>query len=73
MDSNNEYVYDAEFEAELDEQGFPESYKPYLRQMHADYPQWVFQAAHTGLDWSAAVDAESKPGVTLVAGTSAAS
>ncbi len=73
IDSTNEYVYDAVFEMEMDIQGFPESYKPYLRQIHADYPHWVFQAAHTGLDWTAAVDAESKPGVTLVTGTAAAS
>lgn len=73
IDSNNEYVYDADFEKELTAQGFPESYKTYLRQLHADYPQWVFQAAHTGLDWTAAVDAESKPGVTLVTGTAASS
>ncbi len=73
LDSDNEYVYDAAFEADLDGEGFPESYKPYLRQLHADYPNWVFQAAHTGLDWTEAVDAESKPGVTLVTGTAASS
>lgn len=73
IDSYNEYVYDPEFELRMDIQGFPESYKPYLRQLHADYPHWVFQAAHTGLEWTAAVDAESKPGVTLVTGTAASS
>lgn len=73
IDSTNEYVYDEVFELEMTLQGFPESYKPYLRQMHADYPHWVFQAAHTGLDWTSVIDAESQPGVTLVTGTAAAS
>lgn len=73
LDSNNEYVYDPEFEYELDVEGFPESYKAYLRQLHADYPHWIFQAAHTGLDWTDAVDAESRPGVTLITGTAASS
>lgn len=73
LDSNNEYVYDSAFEASMTAEGFPESYKTYLRKIHADYPAWVFQAAHTGIDWSAAVSAESKPGVTLVTGSAASS
>ena len=73
IDSNNEYVYDEAFELSLVLEGFPESYKDYLRQVHADYPNWVFQAAHTGIDWNTAVSTESKPGVTLVTGTAASS
>jgi len=73
LKGSNVYEYDADFEAQLTLQGFPESYKDYLRQLHADYPNWVFQAAHTGLDWNAAVDAEDGPGVTLVTGTAPAS
>lgn len=73
LKSNQAYIYDAQFEAELTAQGFPESYKDYLRQLHADYPNWVFKAAQTGLDWNAAVDKESGPGVTLVTGNAAAS
>ena len=73
IDSKNEYIYDAAFEQELTRQGFPESYKPYLRQLHADYPNWVFEACQTGIDWTAAVDKESKPGKNLVSGSSPSS
>ena len=34
------YETDADFEADLNAQGFPESYKPYLRSLHAQYPNW---------------------------------
>lgn len=73
INSDNEYTYDAAFEEELTRQGFPESYKTYLRKLHADYPNWVFQACQTGIKWSDAVDKESKPGVSLIPGTSPAS
>ena len=46
------YETDADFEAYLNAQGFPESYKPYLRSLHAQYPNWKFRAAKTGLSWS---------------------
>ena len=39
---------DAEFEASMNQQGFPESYKPYLRTLHAAHPYWVFEAKQTG-------------------------
>ena len=38
------YTEDAEFEAWLTEQKFPESYKPKLRDLHSLYPNWVFYA-----------------------------
>lgn len=37
---------------------FPESYKPYLRELHKKYPQWVFEAFETGLDWDTVIDNE---------------
>lgn len=67
VNSDAEYVHDSKFEASLSAEGFPESYKPYLRQLHARYPLWVFKAADTGLDWSIVISAESKPGTSLVA------
>ena len=67
VNSDAEYVHDSKFEASLSAEGFPESYKPYLRQLHARYPLWVFKAADTGLDWSTVISAESKPGTSLVA------
>lgn len=67
------YSSDADFEAYLTAQGFPESYKVRLRQLHAKYPQWVFQAQHTNLDWNTAVQEESKVGHTLVSNSSMSS
>ncbi len=55
---NVTYTYDASFESQLSAQGFPESYKDYLRQLHAMYPNWIFEAYNTGLDWDTAVSNE---------------
>lgn len=51
-----EYTPDADFEAYLNGQGFPESYKDSLRTLHAQYPQWVFVADHLAYDWNVALD-----------------
>ncbi len=64
---------DAEFEAKLTAQGFPDSYKPYLRAIHAKYPTWEFKAVHTGVDWNTLLANEvSKSGQVknLIYGTS---
>lgn len=64
---------DADFEAKLTAQGFPDSYKPYLRVIHEKYPTWEFKAVHTGVDWNTLMANEvSKPGQVknLVYGTS---
>ena len=61
------YSHDESFEAHLASQGFPESYRAKLRQVHAQYPSWVFVAQHTGLDWNDAVANESVIGRNLVA------
>ncbi len=53
------YSQDANFESYLTNQGFPESYKPALRQLHAQYPNWVFEAHRTGLDWNTVIQNES--------------
>ncbi len=37
---------------------FPESYKPYLRELHEKYPNWIFEAFDTGLDWDTVIDNE---------------
>ncbi len=57
---------DAEFEAEMKAQGFPESYKKGLRALHEQHPTWSFKAKNTGLDWNTALTAESKVGLNLV-------
>lgn len=57
---------DDDFEAYLTAQGFPESYKSYLRALHTKYPKWKFVAQHTNLQWKTVIDKESKLGVNLV-------
>lgn len=37
---------------------FPESYKPYLRELHMKYPNWIFEAFDTDLDWDTVIDNE---------------
>ena len=64
---------DADFEAYLTAQGFPESYKPYLRDLHTKHPQWKFVALQTGLDWNTVIENErNKSGQikNLINGTS---
>lgn len=55
-----------DFETKLTLEGFPESYKASLRQLHAQYPQWEFKAYHTGLDWNTAIASESISGKNLI-------
>lgn len=64
------YSSDMDFEAYLDSQGFPQSYRPGLRQLHARYPQWVFTAFDTGLDWEEVIQNESLVGRNLVSSSS---
>lgn len=59
-------VTDADFEAYLNQQNFPESYKENLRILHTEHPKWVFEAQHTGLDWYNALRAESEVGKNLI-------
>ncbi len=59
-------VADQKFEDYLSEQGFPESYKPYLRALHAQYPNWIFNAFHTDLNWNDVLKAQSIIGRNLV-------
>ncbi len=55
-------VNDEDFEKHLTNQGFPESYKPYLRALHSLHPEWVFYAKKTGLNWSDVVTAQCEVG-----------
>ncbi len=55
-----------DFEDYLDIQGFPESYKPFLRKLHEKYPNWIFEAYHTGLDWDDVIEQESIAGKNLI-------
>jgi len=55
-----------DFESYMKQQGFPDSYKPYLRILHRDHPKWVFKAQDTGIYWSSALAAEQGLGVSVV-------
>lgn len=66
-------VSDSDFETYMTQQGFPESYKQGLRELHSKYPKWKFTALQTGLDWNTAVAEESKVTRNLVARSSISS
>ena len=70
---DNSYSEDMDFESYLNEQGFPDSYKDGLRQLHADYPKWVFVADHVGKDWNEVIDNENVIGRSLIYGSAKSS
>lgn len=47
---------DAEFEAQLTSEGFPESYKTKLRALHRLHPNWTFKAKQLNYTWAEALD-----------------
>lgn len=49
---------DKDFESYMNDQGFPESYKAQLRELHEAHPSWTFKAVQTGIDWDDLVDNE---------------
>lgn len=57
---------DAEFEAALASEGFPESYKSGLRSLHEKYPLWQFKTYKTGYDWDTAIAKETILGKNLI-------
>ena len=50
---------------------FPESYKPYLRKLHKDYPDWEFKMLDTKLDWYDSVEAQFADNKSLVTASTA--
>lgn len=56
----------SQFETWMTRQGFPESYKPYLRSLHRKHPSYVFRAQRTGLDWKYVRIKENTAGNSLV-------
>lgn len=55
---------DADFETAI--AGFPESYKPSLRSLHAAYPTWRFIPTMVGSDWDSVTTEESMIGRSLI-------
>lgn len=64
---------DADFESCMTKQGFPESYKPYLRTLHEQHPKWIFTAQKLGVDWNTALKEECVVGRNLVHSSALAS
>lgn len=46
---------DEEYEAYLDSQGFPKSYKVKLRELHKLHPTWIFIGTKTNRSWASAI------------------
>lgn len=60
-----------QFETWMTKQGFPSSYKSYLRTLHNAHPEWIFKAYQVGTSWSNAVSKEmSNPYANVVYKTS---
>lgn len=64
---------DADFESYVTKQGFPESYKPYLRTLHEQHPKWIFTAQKLGVNWNTALKEECVVGRNLVHSSALAS
>lgn len=60
------YTSDTDFEQYMNEQGFPESYKPALRTLHEKYPNWIFKADKVKYTWKEVLEAENVIGRSLV-------
>lgn len=71
--SGSQSSSDADFESYVTKQGFPESYKPYLRTLHEQHPKWVFTAQKLGVDWNTALKEECVVGRNLVHSSALAS
>ena len=67
------YTYDANFEAELSAQGFPEDYKVLLRDIHSEYPNWKFEMQRINMDFNTAIAGEMEGTRTLVNSSSISS
>lgn len=71
--SGSQCSSDADFERYMTKQGFPESYKPYLRTLHEQHPKWIFTAQKLGVDWNTALKEECVVGRNLVHSSALAS
>lgn len=73
ISSGSQGSSDADFESYMTKQGFPESYKPYLRTLHEQHPKWIFTAQKLGVDWNTALKEECVVGRNLVHSSALAS
>lgn len=66
LDPIDTAIMKSDFEKYLTLNGFPESYKPLLRELHAKYPNWVFEAFHTNFEWQTVIDNQDTGGKNLI-------
>lgn len=71
--SGSQSSSDADFESYMTKQGFPESYKPYLRKLQEQHPKWIFTAQKLGVNWNTALKEECVVGRNLVHSSALAS
>lgn len=67
-DDGNEMskMTEEEFEEYLNSQGFPESYKVKLRELHKKHPTWIFIGVKSKYSWKEAIEVESVSGRSLL-------
>lgn len=58
----------SDYNNKLKNAGFPDSYFPYLDELHARYPNWKFEALKTNMDYSTVTSLESAVGTSLIQG-----
>lgn len=64
--TGNAALTDAQFKSKMKKAGFPSDYITALVKLHKAYPSWDFVPYKTGINWSDAVNAESKVGLNLL-------
>ncbi len=57
---------DKEYCNKLKDEGFPESYCPFLSYLHYKHPKWVFKAENTGVKFLSTVNGESERNYTQI-------
>ncbi len=58
--NNMSNMTDAEFDAYLTNQGFPDTYKTKLKEIHKKHPTWVFIGTKTKYTWANAMKAQDE-------------
>ena len=66
---STEPVTDEQFAQYLDNEGFPDSYKVRLTELHKAHPNWVFAAYKTDVAWSTALSRQTSGSTSLVSGS----
>ena len=72
-DSDISKMTDEEFEAYLTNQGFPETYKVKLRELHKKHPNWVFVGIKTKNNWKDTLKNQNVAGRSTYQSTSSSS